>query len=210
MLPGAHLPNTLPKEAYMADLAKAIGVLTAEDFLEIARQRRQFFAAHPEEALKLEGNPHGNPIQIGQALPTVEEWVDDMVTGAKNNSSRWKRKALRPRKNPLQAALAAKEKYLSNMKASLDAGTWEASMGAAKLEDYANGIEMGGESRYSSGIDKGRQKATRKIGALRAYMLETQDTVDSMPVGSKEERNAKVLANLERMRAAKTAVIERL
>lgn len=104
---------------------------------------------------------------------------------------------------PGAKAVRKKEKLRANFNASLDNGKWEQNTAAVTKEEWINStVEKGGQ-RYASGVEASRGKIEAFQADLQQYLSATKAEIDNMPDATPEQRDAKMLANVRRMRKFK-------
>lgn len=136
----------------------------------------------------------GNPISLGPRVKSAAEWVDDQVAGAKARSKRWLQNSLRPKKDPQQAALAAKGKYKQRMQESLDEDRWPSAIAGYDEAARVAVIEAVGEEGFRRGIDTHKPKLVAKVAKLQPLVASVAETIDKMPQDTDTEREARMIA----------------
>ena len=136
----------------------------------------------------------GNPITLGPRVKDADEWVDDMVAGAKARSKNWLKNSLAPRKDPKKAALAAAGKYENRMREALDGKHFD--KGVAAYDEGAREavISAVGTAGFERGVETHKAKAKAKIEKMRPMVAALATTIDSMPQDSDSDREARMLA----------------
>jgi len=146
------------------------------------------------------GKPDGNPVPLGPRVKSPDEWVDDMISGAKNRAGRWLKNTLSPKKNPKAAALLAAGKYENNTRQSLDEKRWPKAMEGydeVAREAVINSVGAGG---FSDGVERHRPKAVSKIAKLQPLITAVALANDKAKVDTEADRDAKMIRNLHMMR----------
>jgi len=136
----------------------------------------------------------GNPITLGPRVKSPEEWVDDMVSGAKARSKQWLANSLRPKKDPKKAALAAAGKYEDKMRKALDGKHFDRGVEAYDESAREEVIKAVGQSGFERGIETHKAKAVVKIKKMQPLVAALAKTIDDMPQDTDGERAARMLA----------------
>ncbi len=136
----------------------------------------------------------GNPITLGPRVKSPDDWVDDMVSGAKARSKQWLDNSLRPKKDPKKAALLAAGKYESRMRESLDEKRWDSSIEAYDETAREEVIKAVGKAGFERGIETHKAKAIVKVKKLQPLVAALAKTIDDMPQDTDAERAARMLA----------------
>lgn len=104
---------------------------------------------------------------------------------------------------PGQRAVKKKEKLRANFNAAVDSGKWEANTAAVGLEEWKQVTAEKGGQRFASGVEAARPKIEAFQADLQAFLNSTKGEIDSLPDATPEQRDAKMLANVRRMRKFK-------
>jgi len=147
-------------------------------------------------------DPPEERYELGPRIIEPDLWVEDWETGVKAKARKWKQRALRPKKGPITAGRsdAAEAKYADVMSTVIDQKRRQKGLAAWTDEEWGNTIIATSPDEYMRGATKKAYKMRRKIEAQHALRIYACEKLDAMPVGTKEERNAKMIANLETMR----------
>jgi len=146
------------------------------------------------------GNP-GNPdppeerYALGPRLPEVEDWVGDWEVGVKAKARKWKSRTLHPKKPPITRGIAAEDKFRDKMSVVLDQELRKKGLEQWTDEEWGERVAEVKPEDYSSGAIKKRYKMAKKIAAQRELRIYIAEKIDAMPDGTREERDAKILAN---------------
>ena len=133
---------------------------------------------------------------------TAEEITDDQIKGVQAKTGKYQTNVQKATTSFKTAALAANDKRINNLRASLDLGTWERAMNSVD-ENEAIAVAAKSGNALAEGVSKRRNKILRfhqKFGPIRDGIA---SAIRAMPQGTEADRNARVLENLSRMRASK-------
>jgi hypothetical protein len=150
--------------------------------------------ANPELAAEVMGPKQGNPVTLGSPVIPADEWADKQVRNASNASATWLKNVKRPRRNPLEAAIAAAPKRENKVKEALAQKKWEKAM--AKVDEnvmYAT-IDKRGESAFRAGIEDRKDKVLARVRELQPLVTAVATTIQSMPDATDADREKRLLA----------------
>lgn len=173
------------------------------EFMSLLEENMKRVGEDPEYLASITEEHKGNPMTLGPRVAPADTWAEDMVTAAKNKSSKWLANTLKPKKDPKVRALKAAKKYDSNMRAALDEKRWDEGIEAYDEDLRQKTIEAVGEGGYRTGIENKAAKIKAKIEKLQPLVAALTDTIDKMPVDTPEQRAAKMVAARDGMIAVK-------
>ncbi len=181
-----------------------VSVPSVEDMLNAINETRARMETDEEFRKELEEGPlSGNPMTLGPRLPTADEWTNLQVQGAQNNAEKWLSRTTKPKKNFKEEALkkTSIDRYKDSMNKVISQGRWEGGMDLVDESETMAIITAGGSGIYSSGVSRRKDKIKRRVTELREDRLALCSTVDTMPVATDAEREAKMLANKRGLQA---------
>jgi hypothetical protein len=126
-----------------------------------------------------------------------------MLRNAGNAGQDWLNGVQNPRRSPTAAAKAAVGKWKNNMQKAIADGRYE--KGLAKSSDaqiIATATKVG-PAGYTSGIQARQDKIQAAIQILQPKLTAHLAKIDAMPQDTDQQREAKMIANLQGMRALK-------
>jgi hypothetical protein len=121
-------------------------------------------------------------------------WVDQQVRHAKSASADWLEGIKNPRRDPIQAALDKKEKFLDRLKAALDAGKWEKNLKKSSLAEIVEIATKVGTGAYETGIEARLGKITRVVNELQPKVQAVSDAIQALPDKTDSDRANRLLA----------------
>jgi len=136
----------------------------------------------------------GNPVEVGPRVLEPEEWAAKQMERATAAAAEWLKRVTRPRKNPIQAAIAAAGKRRDKLEESLRLGKWEKAMEKVDPEIMYAVIEAVGETGFKRGIENRKAKIEARIKELQPLVLEVARTIDEMPEVTEADREKRLLA----------------
>lgn len=167
----------------------------------------QRMATDPEFAAAQEAQVvEGNPVTISPGTPDAGTWTDDMVAGAKANAARWKRNTLRPKRDPIKAAIDAEPFYESQTKAAMEEGLYGEGLKRTNMEEWGTAVEATTEEDYSKGIEKRKPKILKKVGLLVELHKGRKSFVDEVKPDTLAHRKERMTRNFDAMVAMGIAI----
>ncbi|SRR6266545_1291727 len=159
----------------------------------------QLFANRPEvrEALHSKefapgvrkGNPGPDPARTAAKLVArAQAATGDYVYGMQN-----------PRRNPQQAAVAAKGKWANNLQEAIANDSYGKAVGRYDLGEAVAIATGDGGQAFAQGITKRQSKIERVHQNLMPQLAAISSRVQQMPQNTSAERRARMNANLDAM-----------
>ena len=193
-MPELDLDVALAIDQYVKDLA-AEGT-PEQAFNAIA----DFFATNPgvyegiHAAKSAAGLPARNPGPDAAAmtekyLRNTQAAAQDYVRGVQN-----------PRRDPKQAALAANGKWKQRTQAAIQQDRFAKGIASYDVSAAVAAATSDGGAAYASGIQKRSTKVQAAFSRLAPLIASVSQSVQQMPQDSDQQREARMLENLRRMR----------
>jgi hypothetical protein len=136
----------------------------------------------------------GNPITLGSRVADPSTWAGKQVKNAAAAAETWLQNVLKPRKEPIKAALAAAGKRENKVREALDQKKWDKAM--AKVDEasmYAT-ISKRGAAAYRSGVTDREDKVKARVEELQPMVTALALQIDAMPQDTDAQREARMLA----------------
>lgn len=135
-----------------------------------------------------------NPVTPGSRVIDPAAWAEKQVARATAASGDWLKGVLSPRKNPIQAAIAANGKRKQRLAQAEQEERWLHSMERVDVDEMYHTIEAIGQQAYEQGIAARQGKITSKIGRLQPLVAALAAVLDKMPQDTDQQREAKMIA----------------
>ncbi len=148
----------------------------------------------PEFAAEICASHQGNPITLGEAVIPPEEWAEKQVNRAAAAAADWEKNVLRPRRDPLKAAIAAGPKRAEKVRESLDSKKWEKAMAAVDEDLMYAIIRKRGAAAFRSGVVDRKEKVLARVKELQPLVTALKKTIEAMPDVTDADREARLLA----------------
>jgi len=136
----------------------------------------------------------GNPISLGPRVIPPEEWAAKQVARATSAASDWEKNVTRPRKNPIEAAIAADAKRKDRLAEAEKQDKWKKKMAKVDLDEMYKTIRNIGASGYSAGIQARQHKVQRVVNELQPMVAALAASIDAMPQATDADREKRLLA----------------
>lgn len=168
--------------------------LDTSDFITTLNQKLDRVENDPEYVKELQAERVGNPITLGPLVISPEEWAAKQVSRASAAASEWEKNVLRPRKDPLKAAIAAKEKRKEKLRESLDQDKWAKAMAKVDEDLMYSVIRKRGAAAFRAGVEDRKEKVTARTKELQPMVAALKSTIDAMPDVTDADREKRLLA----------------
>ena len=169
-------------------------LLDDSDFLADFRAKLDRVANDPEFVKELTSERKGNPMTLGPIVLSAEEWAEKQVSRASAAASEWEKNVLRPRRDPIKAAIAAAPKRAEKVRESLDQGKFEKAMAKVDENLMYEVIRKRGASAFRSGVEDRRAKVVARVKELQPMVAALKQTIDAMPDVTDADREKRLLA----------------
>lgn len=142
----------------------------------------------------------GNPRPLAPRVPEVEDIVAKHSTRTAAAGQAWKDGVLRPKKDPIQAAIAAKGKWATKLQAAIQDDSFAKGLAAVDEEEMVRIIEATDPSVFTGGVARREGKYRAKMEKTRPMVLALAEEIDKMPQDTEAQREARMLAATRGMR----------
>ncbi len=154
-------------------------------FHAIADLRMQ--GINPVEAGILPGNP------VTKKVKDPARWAKQQITNAVDARDDWLDGMLNPSRNPVEAALAAADKFKDRLKAAIDAGYWEKGLAKTSQSEIQEIAKKVGPEGYARGIEAREAKIKRVVAELQPLTQSVSDTIQAMSDKTEADREKRLL-----------------
>lgn len=108
-----------------------------------------------------------------------------------------------PEKNPIAAAIAKNDKRIAKLQESIKNRTWETAMGKITQDDWQRKTAGLGARRYAEGVQENADKVNKFWTGWQPKLQAAQTAVNAMPDATDANREAKMVENVRKLKAAK-------
>jgi len=137
-----------------------------------------------------EGILPGNPVT--KKVKDAARWASQQIANAKDAADDWLTGVKNPSRNPIEAALAANDKRIDRLKASIDSKKWEKNLGKATLADITTVCDKLGSGVFSAGVEARTAKINKRVGELQPLAQSVSDTIQAMPDKTDADREKRL------------------
>jgi len=103
-------------------------------------------------------------------------------------------------KDPTQLAIAAGQRYIQNVTARFQDGTWAARLRAAGKGKWQGRVATVGKANFENGVRNAGDTVLAAFTPLLAYIDRVKAEVAAMPNVTDGDRDQRMLKNVQRMR----------
>lgn len=150
--------------------------------------------------------PPANPPTV-QRLPDPQSWVTKQLRNIQAVGEQNYREGItRPRRDPIQAGIAAQAKYEAKMRDPEVLRRRETALRNVTTDEWASRSERIGASRLVQGVVERQAKIERKVQAYHAKLSGHLQRLDAMPDVTDADRERRMVENLRGLRAMKGTI----
>lgn len=150
--------------------------------------------------------PPPNPATVTRVIPP-EEWVDKQInTLSAVGEANYRAGITRPKKNPIEAGIAAQPKYEAAMRDPATLKRRESSLRKTNMDEWAAMSEKVGAGRLVAGVTERRFKVERFVAGYQPKLAAHLRTVDAMPDVTDADRERRMVENLRGLKKIKGTV----
>jgi len=135
-----------------------------------------------------------NPVTVGGRVIDAGEWAKRQLEGAAAAGDRWMYGVLHPKRNPVEAAIAANQKRKDRLAQSEKEEKWLHSMERVDQDETYRTIEAVGPTGYTAGIAAREGKIIKRVAQLQPMVEALAKRLDGMPQDTDAQREAKMIA----------------
>lgn len=120
-------------------------------------------------------------------------WAQQQIANATASSADWLDGVRNPARDPIQAAIDAKQKYLNNFAEAVKQDKWAKNLRKSSHSEIVAVAQAVGESGYTTGITARSAKIARVIGELQPLAQSVSDAIQAMPDATIADREKRLL-----------------
>jgi len=145
------------------------------------------------------------PVSVTRLLPP-DEWVRRQIETLKSvGGTNYKQGIQMPKKDPIEAGIAAEDKYAARIKAAIDRQARAKGLAATNITEWYNLADALGVNRLVEGVVKREFKVHRFVRGWHPLLQDHVSKLDAMKVVTDADAEQKMLANLKGLKALKGA-----
>ena len=157
----------------------------------------------PEGDRKWGEAPPPNPATVTRLIP-ASEWVNKQVGNLQAvGETNYRAGITRPKKDPIQAGIAAQPAYEAAMRDPATLKRRETGLKRTNMEEWASMTERVGAPRLVQGVTERQYKVERFVQTWQPRLEAHLRRIDSLPAVTDADRERKMVENLKGLRALK-------
>lgn len=166
------------------------------------------YALYQENGAQIKPNqmlPSGrflhNPAQ--KTLPSGADMAAKLIKNATQNAADWVKGMETPSRDPIKAALDAKEKYYNNLALAKEKGLWEKNLAKSSHAEIVAVVKALGSGVISNGINARKPKIIAAFNELQPKLQAVSNAIQALPNDTQAANTQRMVQNLELMRKIK-------
>ena len=150
--------------------------------------------------------PPANPPSV-QRLPSPDQWVAKQIRNLSAVGEQNYREGItRPKRDPIQAGIAAQGRYEAQMRDASVLKRREAGLRRTNSDEWASMAERIGAGRLVQGVVERQFKVERAVATLHGKLGSHLQKIDSMPAVTDADNERRMVENLRGLRAMKGTI----
>jgi hypothetical protein len=156
-----------------------------ERFHVLAELRAQ--GIDPVEIGLIPGNP------VTKKVPSGDKMATKLINRATVAAEEWVQGIKNPSRNPIEAALDAKDKWADRLNQAIKDGKWEAGLKKTSHAEIVSIVEKLGADVFTKGLEARESKIKKVFNELQPLFQSVSDTIQSMPNKTDADREKRLL-----------------
>jgi len=145
-----------------------------------------------------------NPATVTRLIPPTD-WVEKQLRNLSAVGEQNYREGItRPKKDPIQAGIAAQPAYEAKMRDPAVLARREAGLRRTNIDEWAFLAETLGAPRLVQGVVQRRGKVERAVTSLHSFLSQHLQRIDAMPNVTDADRERRMVENLRGLRGFKS------
>lgn len=134
----------------------------------------------------------GNPVT--KKVVSATRWAAKLIENASRSGDAWLAGVAAPSRNPIDAALASKDKYYDKLDEAKKIGKWEKNTAKVTAAEIIATAQALGTRVYTDGVAARTPKINKRVGELQPLVQAVSDSIQTMPDKTDANREARLLA----------------
>jgi len=134
----------------------------------------------------------GNPVT--KKVKSADRWATQQIKNAQAAADDWLDGVKNPSRNPIDAALAAKDKFVDRLTQALKDDKWAKGLAKSSQAEIIEIATKVGTGAYSTGVGARETKIKRVVGELQPLVQAVSDTIQAMPDKLDADREKRLLS----------------
>lgn len=142
----------------------------------------------PVEAGILPGNP------VTKKVKAPDRWAKQMVDNAEKAGDDWLDGVKNPSRDPIKAAIAAKDKWEDRLATAIKEDKWAKNLAKSSHAEIVEVAEKVGTGAYTGGVKARETKIERVVKELHPLVQAASDTIQAMSNKTDADREKRLIA----------------
>jgi hypothetical protein len=156
-----------------------------ERFHILAELRAQ--GIEPKEIGLVPGNP------VTKKVPSADKMASKLVARVQVAADDWLNGIKSPSRDPIEAALAAKDKFVDRLTTAIKEGRWEGGLKKTSHAEIVKVAEKLGTRVFTDGVTAREDKIKKVFAELQPLFQSVSDAIQSMPDKTDADREKRLL-----------------
>jgi hypothetical protein len=133
----------------------------------------------------------GNPVT--KKVPSGAKMAEKLVKRATAAAEDWVEGVKHPSRDPIEAAIAAKDKFVDRLTTAIKEGRWEGGLKKVTHADIVKVVDKLGSRVFSDGLEARSDKIIKVFNELQPMFQSVSDTIQAMPDKTDADREKRLL-----------------
>jgi hypothetical protein len=133
-----------------------------------------------------------NPVT--KKVKSPDRWAKQQVENAVAASKDWLDGVKNPSRNPIEAALDKKDKWVDRLTTAIKDDKWAKNLKKVSPSDIVAVAEKLGTRVYEDGVTARTDKINKRVGELQPLVQAVSDTIQAMPDKSDSDREKRLIS----------------
>lgn len=134
----------------------------------------------------------GNPVT--KKVKSPDRWAKQQIDNATAAASDWLDGVKNPSRNPIEAALDKKDKWVDRLQSAIKDDKWAKNLKKVSHSEIVAVAEKLGTSVYASGVSAREDKIKKRVAELQPLVQAVSDTIQAMPDKTDAEREKRLIS----------------
>ena len=132
-----------------------------------------------------------NPVT--KKVKSPDRWAKQQIENAVAAASDWLDGVKNPSRNPIEAALDKKDKWIDRLTTAIKEDKWAKNLKKVSPGEIVEVAEKVGTSAYATGITARESKIKKRVAELQPLVQAVSDTIQAMPDKTDADREKRLL-----------------
>jgi len=132
-----------------------------------------------------------NPVT--KKVKSPDRWAKQQIENAVAAASDWLDGVKNPARNPIEAALDKKDKWIDRLTAAIKDDKWAKNLKKVSPGEIIEVAEKVGTSAYATGITARESKIKKRVAELQPLVQAVSDAIQAMPDKTDADREKRLL-----------------